>query len=40
MENVTNDIKVVEEDLENVEQKCERLIVILCMLLLLPPLNY
>ena len=24
MENVINDIKVIEEDLENVEKKCER----------------
>ena len=24
MENVINDIKVIEEDLENVEQKCEK----------------
>jgi len=24
MENVINDIKVIEEDLQNVEQKCEK----------------
>ena len=24
MENVINDIKVIEEDLENVEKKCEK----------------
>ena len=39
MENVINDIKLIEEDLENVEKNVKKLIVMLFMRLLLPLLN-
>ena len=35
MQDVINDIKVIEEDLENVEKKCENVNCGLCMMLLL-----